>query len=162
MTSSINFEKSFLLKDFYHIPYFYHLPKVHKSLDNSPGRPIVAAMDSVTTGLSLYIDHFLQPIVQKLQSYIRDGTHLMELLSAYRWEPTYTWLSLDVNSLYTSIPHAFGLIALEHFLAKDPLINPRQAAFALSRSGARGRRSHFHHHLQKLCQTDCGQFIFAL
>lgn len=125
------FEKSFLLKDFYQIPYFCHLPKVHKSLDNPPSRSIVAAMDSITTGLSLYIDHFLQPIVHHLQSYIRDGTHLLELLSAYKWEPTYVWLSLDVNSLYTSIPHAFGLMALEYFFAKDPLINPRQASFIL-------------------------------
>lgn len=88
-------------------------------------------MDSVTTGFSLYIDQYLQPIVRQLQSYIRDGTHLLELLSPYRWEPTYVQLSLDVNSLYTSIPHSFGLMALEHFLAQDPLINPPQAAFIL-------------------------------
>lgn len=81
-----------------------------------------------TTGLSLYIDQFFQPIVHQLQSYI---THLLELLSAYKWEPNYVWLSLDVNSLYTSIPHSFGLLALEHFLAKDPCINPRQASFIL-------------------------------
>lgn len=30
------FEKSFLLKDFLSNPYFYHLPKVHKSLVNPP------------------------------------------------------------------------------------------------------------------------------
>lgn len=40
-------------------------------------------------------------------------------------------LSLDVTSLYTSIPHHFSLLALEFFLAQDPLINPRQAPFIL-------------------------------
>lgn len=96
-----------------------------------PGRPIVAAMESVTTGFSQYIDLYLQPIVKQLPSYIRDGSHLLELLASYKWEPSYLWLSLDVTSLYTSIPHSFGLLALEFFLAQDPFINPRQAAFIL-------------------------------
>lgn len=81
--------------------------------------------------LNKRVDQFLQPIVFQIQSYIRDGTHLFELLSPYIWEPTYVWLSLDVSSLYTSIPHTFGIMALEHFLAMDPLINPRQATFII-------------------------------
>lgn len=121
-------ESSFLPKPFYQTPYFYHLPKIHKNLDHLPSRPIVAAMDSITTSFSLYIDQFLQPIEHQLQSYIHDGTHLLEPLSPYRWEPTYVWLSLDVNSLYTYIPHSFGLMALEQFLVMDPIINPRQAS----------------------------------
>lgn len=124
-------EASFFTKSFYQTPYFYYLPKVHKNLTSPPGRPIVAAMDSVTTGFSQYIDQFLQPIVQQLPSYIRDGTHLLELLTPYKWESSYIWLSLDVTSLYTSIPHQFGLLALEFYLAQDPFMNPRQAAFIL-------------------------------
>lgn len=53
------------------------------------------------------------------------------MLSFYRWEPTYLWVSLDVMSLYTLIPHDVGLMAVEHFLSADPLINPRQAHFIL-------------------------------
>lgn len=49
-------ESSFLRKAFYQIPYFYHLQKIHTNLQHPPGRPIVAAMDNVTTGFSLYID----------------------------------------------------------------------------------------------------------
>lgn len=118
-------ESLFFRKSFYSIPYFYHLPKIHKNQHNPPGRPIVASMDSITSGFSLYVDRYLQPLVHQLQSYIRDGTHLMEQLLPYRWEPTYSWLSLDVSSLYTSIPHDFGIMALEYFLSKNPLINPR-------------------------------------
>lgn len=88
-------------------------------------------MDSITSGFRLYVDRYLQPIVLQLQSYIRDGTHLMELLSPYTWESSYAWLSLDVSPLYTSIPHSFGIMALEHFLSTDPLINPRQATFII-------------------------------
>lgn len=81
-----------------------------------PGRPIIAAMDSITTSFSTYIDQFLQPLVQNLQSYIRDGTHL----DPYSREPSYSWVSLDVNSFYTSKPHQFGLSALNHFMSADP------------------------------------------
>lgn len=41
------------------------------------------------------------------------------------------WASLDVNSLYTSIPHEIGLRAIAHFLSSDPLLNPGQAEFIL-------------------------------
>lgn len=124
-------EASFITKNFYKVPYFYHLPKIHKDLTNPPGRPIVAAMDSVTSGFSIYIDQFLQPLAQNLPSYIRDGPHLLDMLKPYTWEQNYWWLSLDVSSLYTSIPHDVGVRAVEHFLANDPLTNPRQANFIL-------------------------------
>lgn len=124
-------EASFLQRDFYRTPYFYHIPKIHKNQTNPPGRPIIAAIDSVTSGLSKYIDHHLQPLAQGLQSYIRDGTHLLDLLKSYRWENRYTWISLDVNSLYTSIPHTFGLTALSHFLSEDPYMSNGQASFIL-------------------------------
>lgn len=102
-------EAAFLKHDFYKRPYFYHLPKVHKDPTHPPGRPIVAAMESVTSYFSIYIDHFLQSIVQNLPSYIKDSIHLLNMLQYYSWEPTYSWLSLDVVSLYTSIPHNIGL-----------------------------------------------------
>lgn len=121
----------FLKKEFYKVPYFFHLPKVHKDLTNPPGHPIVAAMESVTSGFSIYVDQFLQPLAQRLPSYIHDGSHLLDTLTMYTWEPTYWWLALDVSSLYTSILHEVGLRASEHFLAEDPLVNPRQANFIL-------------------------------
>lgn len=81
-------EASFLKKSFYKIPYFYYLPKIHKDLTNPPGRPIVVAMDSVTSRFSVYIYQFLQPLAQHLPSYIRDGPHLLDMLKPYIWEHT--------------------------------------------------------------------------
>lgn len=41
-------------------------------------------------------------------------------------------VSLDVNALYTLIPHkVVGLRAVQHFLEEYPLFNPRQASFIL-------------------------------
>ncbi|CAH2299139.1 Hypothetical predicted protein, partial [Pelobates cultripes] len=42
---------------------FYHLPKIHKSLINPPGRPIISGLGSLTSNLSEYVDQFLQPVV---------------------------------------------------------------------------------------------------
>lgn len=49
----------------------------------------------------------------------------------YIWAQTYWCLSLDVSSLYTSIPHDVGIQAVEHFLANDPYTNSRQAHIIL-------------------------------
>lgn len=103
-------EVAFLKLDFYKRPYFYHLPKVHKDPKNPTGRQIVAAMESVTSYFLIYLDHFLQPIVRNLPSYIKDCIYLSDMLQHYSWEPTYRWLSLDVVSLYNSIPHKKVLI----------------------------------------------------
>lgn len=98
-------EKQFLLPYTRSTPYFYHLPKIHKSTTCPPGRPIVASTDSFTSGLSHYIDFFLQPIISGLPSYIRDSGHVIETLQNYKWETDYLWASLDVVSLYTSMPN---------------------------------------------------------
>lgn len=39
-------------------PIIYFLPKIHKSLEQPPGRPIVNGIDSVTVILGQYIDFF--------------------------------------------------------------------------------------------------------
>lgn len=104
--------------------------KVHKDQQHPSGRPIVASMNSVTSGFSLYIDSFLQPLAQNIQSYIRDSIHLLELLAPYTWQDSYSWLSFDVNSLYTFIPHHIGMLAT-HFLLQDPMLHTKHAAFIL-------------------------------
>lgn len=113
-------------------PYFYHLPKIHKSTTCPPGRPIKVSTDSFTSGLSHYINFFLQPM---LLSYIKDSSHVIETLQNYKWETDYLWASLDVVSLYTLIPHRVGLEALQNFLSKDSNMNYRQAQFLVDDAG---------------------------
>lgn len=44
---------------------------------------------------------------------------------------SYQWVSLDVCSLYTFIPHAGGPQAMAHFLDEDSLLNTQQIEFIL-------------------------------
>lgn len=108
-------EKLFLLPKISRTLYFY-LPKVHKAPEHPHRRPIVASTNSFTSNLSQYIDFFLQPIVSNLPAFIMDSNHVLESLHHYQWEDGYLWASLDVCSLYTSVPHTVGIRALQYFL----------------------------------------------
>lgn len=113
-------EKQFLIIPYPCTPYFYLKPKIHKDQQNPPGRPIITG---ITYNLSNYIDHFLQPIVWQLPSFIRDSSHVLEILAKYRWQSNYSWASLDVASLYTNIDHTHGLEAAQHFLGTAGELN---------------------------------------
>ena len=57
-------------------PLFYGLPKVHKP--DCPLRPIVSsANDSPTENISSYVNHFSQPYMKALPSFIKDTKHFL-------------------------------------------------------------------------------------
>jgi len=87
----------------------------------------VASYNSVTERISAFLDDKLQPIVKQLPSYVQDTNHFLELLSKVPQPlpPNTTLVTIDVTSLYTNIPHAHGLAALEHFLdQRSPKTKP--------------------------------------
>ena len=133
---------------------FRILPKLHKSkvlvdtLQNSDvsngylkcvipqdvtTRPIVNNINYLTEHLSEIIDILLQPLVKQLPSYIKDTQHFIHRLPSVVCKDSIL-CSFDVISLYTCIPHDFGLIAIEYFLDKYPslIVNPYTKQFILS------------------------------
>lgn len=74
-------EKDYLTNDYPTKPVFYILPKVHKSLTNVPGRPIVSGIGSLTEPLSNFVDAHIRPLVVKLPSYLKDTNDFLEQLS---------------------------------------------------------------------------------
>ncbi|XP_041430880.1 uncharacterized protein LOC121397711 [Xenopus laevis] len=109
--------KKFLIKDNPITPILYTLPKIHKNLENPPGRPIVAGTDSVLSPLAVFLDKILQPLVQNTNSFVKDTTHLLNILDRTTLTNNNVLLvSLDVSSLYTSINHDTGISAVTHFL----------------------------------------------
>lgn len=89
---------------------FYHLPKVHKSLEDPPGRPIVSGIHGPTENLSKLVDSWLQPLVRQLPSFIQDTTHFLRVVEEWKqsFEPLAKealLVTIDVVGLYTNIPH---------------------------------------------------------
>lgn len=126
-------EKGFLMKE-HADPYFYIILKVHKDLVHSPGHPIIAGIYGLSSGPEDYVDSFLQSLVKQLPAYVKDTGHILEILEKCRWKNDYLWLSLDVSSLYTYIPHEAGLQALRYFLEGESELPASQIKFIIKKA----------------------------
>uniref|UniRef100_A0A8C5Q9K2 Reverse transcriptase domain-containing protein n=1 Tax=Leptobrachium leishanense TaxID=445787 RepID=A0A8C5Q9K2_9ANUR len=100
------------------IPTLYSLPKVHKSVTNPPGRPIISGNNSLTEKLSQFVDHYLHPFVEETPSYTRDTLNALQHLEDIFIPSDTTIASFDVVSLYNNIPHEQGIKACRYFLSK--------------------------------------------
>lgn len=105
----------------------YYLPKVHKNYLQPPGFPILSVIVSVTAHIRQYIDFYLQPLVKKIPSYLRDTNDIIRLLENIDYKGNYLLATADVATLSTSIPHHLGLAAIRYYLFRDdtlPLVQP--------------------------------------
>ena len=98
---------------------FYMLPKIHKNIISPPGRPIVSGNDCPTEKISQLVDLCINPLVPKIQSYLKDTTHLLQILQTTdKVPPGALLVTLDVTSLYTNIPHEEGIAAVADYLSR--------------------------------------------
>ena len=116
----------------------YGLPKLHKSAmitaakgtqsdtvvriidpDDLTFRPIVAGPACPTHRLSQFLDIILKPLLSHIRSYIKDT---MDFLSKFRRTTTTNAIlcTLDVVSLYPSIPHDLGIEAVGFWVDQYP------------------------------------------
>ncbi|KAJ1216093.1 hypothetical protein NDU88_003699 [Pleurodeles waltl] len=110
-------EASYLIQTNPKIPYFYILPKVHKGKIPPPGRPIVSGIGSALEPLSKFVDFFLQPIVKRIPTYLKDTTHVLLLLESIAFDKSKELLiTLDVESLYTNITQEATLEVISNLL----------------------------------------------
>ena len=106
---------------------FYLLPKIHKA--NNPGRPIISGNGSPTEHISLFIDSFLRPLVPRRDhegSYVHDTPDFLRKLEAVKDQIPSTAIigTIDVSSLYTSIPQEEGIQACSSALARSQQSSP--------------------------------------
>ena len=95
---------------------FYLLPKIHKRLHDVPGRPVISNCGYYTENISSFLDYHLQPLAQKVKSYIKDTNHFLSKLKSLGKLPQGAILcTIDVVGLYPSIPHSEGLNSLRRF-----------------------------------------------
>lgn len=95
---------------------FYLLPKIHKP--GNPGRPIISGIGTITVGVSGYMDTVLKPYAISAPSYVRDTTDFLRKIQSLNNLPNNTILAtMDVESLYTNIPHNDGLQAIRNTIS---------------------------------------------
>ena len=96
---------------------FYLLPKIHKRLHDVPGRPVISNCGYYTENIFSFVDYHLQPLAQKVKSYIMDTNHFLNRLKRLRKLPQGAILrTIDVVGLYHNIPHSEGLTSLRRVL----------------------------------------------
>ncbi|XP_040203584.1 uncharacterized protein LOC120935601 [Rana temporaria] len=81
-----------------------------------------------------YLDGLLKEMVNNLPSFVQDTQHVLgklQDLSAEPIPPSTLLVSIDVESLYTSIPHEIGITAVQTFLDEAyPLAGPQNEFIA--------------------------------
>ena len=108
---------SYLTTDIDRTQQFYLLPKIHKNPKNPLGRPTVFGNGGPTERISQFVDHFIGPLVPFSQSFIRDSTHLINILNELTLQPGMLLCTWYITSLYTNIPHNEGIKAIKEILA---------------------------------------------
>lgn len=113
----------------------YILPKIHKNdilisitkeaqseyislllPHNLTSRPIINNRYSPTKYLSFFLDKLLKPMYQFIPSFIKDTFDLLSKLPR-SYNNNTVFISLDVKSLYTSIPHQLGYDSIQYFVS---------------------------------------------
>ena len=79
------------------IPKFYGIAKFHK---------IIAQAGSILAPTARLIDHVLQPLAQSYDDYLQNLTSLILRLQDMKIPDTAILVSIDVESLYPSIPQS--------------------------------------------------------
>ncbi|XP_053549033.1 complement C1s subcomponent-like [Bombina bombina] len=102
-------EFDFLFVKFPKTATFYSLPKLHKNKLPPPGRPIISGMGSLTEKISQYVDFCLRPYLLNLPSYIKDTLDVLKKLNDITVSTNTLLVAIDVESLYSSIPHDKGI-----------------------------------------------------
>lgn len=95
------------------------LPKTHKNLLRPLGRPIVSGIGSLTDNASKFVDNVLMPHVLSLPSYIHDTTDLLKHIKGIQVPLDSLFMAIDVEALYSNIPHEQGVLMAKSFLMKQ-------------------------------------------
>ncbi len=109
-------------------PQFYGIPKIHKSFSHLPPmRPIVSHSNSALAPTARFIDHVLQPLARSYPDYLHNSTSLSILLQDLHVPDDAILVTIDVASLYPSIPQTECLQIIynemhshRHLLLFDP------------------------------------------
>ena len=107
------------------LPRFYHLIKTHKEGPELRIRPIVSNINGPTFKLSWLLSHLLTSLLERMPTHLKNSHQLLKSIQdipkGEMKQFSYPF-SLDVVSLYTSIPPSEAITALEEHLHACPEI----------------------------------------
>ncbi len=82
-----------------------------------PGRPIVAAIGSLTENISAFVDYFLQLLVTSLPSYVKNSMAFIKMFqSVDSPDEQCSLVTMDIECLHINVPFKGSLQAAEFFL----------------------------------------------
>ena len=82
----------------------YLLPKIHKRLENVPGRPVISNCGTPTEKVSEFLDSQLNGVMQDYKSYIKDSNDSKNKIRGLDIPSGALLVTADVKELYPSIP----------------------------------------------------------
>ena len=86
-------------------------PKIHK--ENNPGRPVINSINCHASEIPRFVDHYLQPVVKEIPSYIEDTNDFVKKIKNLTVPKDSILVTMDVESLCTSIPNHEGIAAVK-------------------------------------------------
>ena len=95
---------------------FYLLPKIHKRLNNVPGRLVIFNCGAPTEKASEFLDFHLKRVMQNGASYIKNANDFMNKVKNIDFPNNALLVTADVIRLYLGIPHKVGLKSLRNAL----------------------------------------------
>lgn len=113
------------------MPVLYQVPKMHNNAAKPPGRPILSGINSLFCELREYIDVFLQPLVVKSPSYLKDSKDVINHVQHVEINENSILVTIDVESLHTNIRQQDAMNALKWALNKFTNLKYRQKQFIL-------------------------------
>lgn len=73
---------------------------------------------------AVFLDYNLQPLVASIPQFIKDTSHFIEEIEGKLVSESAVLVTLDVNSLYTSIPHEDIFLVVDLFLDQHSIRQP--------------------------------------
>ena len=104
-------------------PKYYGLPKVHKK--DTPLRPIVSSIGSVTYETAKELSRILKPLVGRSLHHVKNNQDFIHNLEEMELEPEECMISFDVKALFTSVPIQPALKIIKKLLEEDTNLHHR-------------------------------------
>ena len=104
-------------------PKYYGLPKVHKK--DTPLRPIVSSIGSVTYETAKELSRILKPLVGRSTHHVRNNQDFIQSIEEVTVKSEKCMMSFDVKALFTSIPIQPTLNIIKKLLEEDTSLHQR-------------------------------------